>query len=83
MSEQGLLNAIKSAPSSLPGPKCAVYLVRRSLSDSDRNDLDAALTDIMIANKAIVSALTARGYDIGLQSVGRHRRGDCSCGRIS
>jgi hypothetical protein len=80
---EGLLNAIKSAPASLPGPKCGVYTLRTVLSDADRKDLDVALTDIMISNKAIMMALNARGFSIGLQSVSRHRRGDCSCGRTS
>lgn len=83
MGETGLLNTIRSAPATLPGPKCGVYLVRAVLSAEDRADLDTALADIMIANKAIMLALNARGLTISLQSISRHRRGDCSCGRIS
>jgi len=83
LGETGLLNTIRSAPAALPGPKCGVYLVRAALSDADRADLDTALADIMIANKAIMSALNARGLTISLHSISRHRRGDCICGRIS
>lgn len=78
-----LLDEIKAIPTGLQGPPCRIATVLAQLDDGDAADLNTALGDPSIEAKAIWRVLISRGFDISHQTLGRHRRGDCRCGRAS
>ena len=68
-----------------PGPGCAVPGTLAQLSESERaavsSGLDIAFhkTDRHVTYRSISRFLRSLGYDISDQTLGRHRRGDCTC----
>ncbi len=62
------------------GPPCSIGATLAALDPTDASDLADALADEAIAATVIARVMTARGYKLGNQAVGRHRRGDCNCG---
>jgi hypothetical protein len=77
------LAARAAAPKgSYPRTPCSV----RTLLDTLPKGEAKALQDMLDApwriwtHKAIEAAVTDEGHHIGDQQVGRHRRGQCSCG---
>ena len=75
-----LLSEIEAAATNR-GTICSVYRVREALSKADQADLDTALADNGIAGSQIARALSARGHKVKGDTVQRHRKGDCACGR--
>lgn len=59
-----------------------------SLSDDDRSALLAIINSKAfdadhVPNNRLAQALREEGFDVSSSAVDRHRRGDCSCNRIS
>lgn len=63
------------------GTACGVTRVLKSLSESDQKVLTAALADATIQHSAIERVMKAEGHRLPALTIGRHRRGECSCGR--
>ena len=61
------------------GFMCRVAKVKLEMSKKDAAELQEALDDITIDGTAIARVLSNRGIKIGVNSIQRHRRGDCSC----
>lgn len=61
-------------------PECPVVRITKALGPKDRSVLAAALEDASVTHAAIAKVLTDNGHKISQDAVGRHRRGDCSCG---
>lgn len=59
---------------------CRVRLINAVLSEDELKLLEEAFKDESISTAAIARALKTEGYDASVHSVGRHRRGDCTCG---
>ena len=59
--------------------KCGVTTWLAAQSPQDRAAAQAALADARMMGTTIHRAMRATGYDAGLASVQRHRRGDCKC----
>lgn len=59
---------------------CRVKIVKTILNDIESKLLDEALKDENVPTTSIARALKTEGYTISVHSIGRHRRGDCSCG---
>jgi len=59
---------------------CTIATVFAVLDGTDTEALTAALADPAITARQITAAL-APEHPVGLQSVIRHRRGDCRCPR--
>lgn len=72
--------AVVPRPDPTPGPLCGVAKARLSMSDDDRGYLDELIAG-SDPDRYIARLLVAAGHDIGIQTVRRHRRGDCSCQR--
>lgn len=79
----GLASAIAVEAQQRRGARCMVLVVRRRLDAEDAAALDEALVSPTTSGAAIVRALTQSGHTITENSVQRHRRGDCSCGRTA
>lgn len=58
---------------------CSVSKAVELLSVEDRPKFEAALAEPSIMHSAISDWLRLRGIAIAEQTVGRHRRGRCSC----
>ncbi len=64
------------------GGKCRVSKILAELDADDRAQVEAWLAHPNVPGHTHVArALTAIGHRILADSVGRHRRGDCNCGK--
>jgi hypothetical protein len=73
-----LADALKAARPNKGGPSCHLCETFNELSKDDKQALDDALNDRRMAATMIAKALTDSGYDIGVGSIRRHRRGECA-----
>lgn len=75
------LNAqLNTGPKVRKGPPCTMRTVLEALSDEDRGALEAALTDMTQPHAHIYRVLRENGVEISINTVHRHRRGECACG---
>lgn len=79
----GLADTLADAPEPYRGGlPCPVRLILDTLPGKDRAALEAALDrGSGWQNKQLAEALAAEGVKAQPDSLGRHRRGDCRCGR--
>lgn len=71
VSNHGLPCSVGQLINALEGPELEALLAM--LGDPEKRDGWSA--------SAIYDALTAEGYKVGYQTIGRHRGGKCRCGR--
>jgi D-arabinose 1-dehydrogenase-like Zn-dependent alcohol dehydrogenase len=83
MTKRSLLTDISVINKNLAPSSCGFKTVYDALNTEDQADLKTAITDIGIACSAIERALRQRGYTVSASTMRRHRRKDCSCGRIN
>ena len=75
-----LLEAINAARPTNNKSVCGVRRVLMGLSGADASDLKAALENPAIEHTAIAKGVAvALGLKLAPPSVGRHRKGECSC----
>jgi hypothetical protein len=77
-----LADALKAAKPNRGGPSCHLCDIFADLPKDDRDALTEALNDRRMAATMITKALTDSGYDIGVGSVRRHRRGECAAQNV-
>ena len=66
------------------GPPCRLSpsaLEASGLSDEQRSKLSAAMESWLIQGTRIAAVVTEWGYRVPAETVNRHRRGVCQCGR--
>jgi hypothetical protein len=83
-----LADRVKTPPRrSIHGRPCSIGALIEVLADEPE---ELAALQVMLHGSETVEqfedvktwhALRADGYDVGRQSIGRHRRGDCRCAR--
>lgn len=62
---------------------CKLGALRKSLDESDQKILDDALANVDgFSTNSLYQGLRNLGFDVGYQTVYRHRRGLCACGRV-
>ena len=83
MLKPSLLSDISAINNARYVPVCGYQTLLETLDKPDQVDLQAAMSDLGIQGSAIERALRQRGHTITSSTLRRHRRGDCSCGRIS
>ena len=76
-----LLDEIRANINGPGGPVCTVKRLGDLFGAEDYADLLAAFSEPMVPTAAIWRALNARGVNVSLGSLQRHRRGECICGR--
>lgn len=75
-----LLDAINAARPTNSKAVCGVRRVLQGLSAADSSDLKSALDNPAIEHTAIAKGVAvALGLKLAPPSVGRHRKGECSC----
>jgi hypothetical protein len=72
-------NEIFEAQKMRVGQPCATGLWRATLTQADRDQFDAALTDVGVPTSSIHRTMKAMGYEFGESAVKRHRAGGCKC----
>jgi hypothetical protein len=80
----GLIVALtdhRPEPGRTRGSICSVALVMSELEPHDVEELQSWLDDQRITSDAIFLSLTNAGHQVGRQTIGRHRRGECGCSR--
>ena len=63
------------------GPRCTVTLILQELDEDSAAVLNRWLADSRYPHTAIADKLAEIGYPVGDDTVGRHRRGRCTCQR--
>ncbi len=84
-SNTDILDEIQAAQSTKTGPgsRCRTKNILQSLSDKDRDGLNAALEDPNYQHVVIVDVLKRRGFEISESALRRHRLHQCACGGSS
>lgn len=69
-------------PATRKGPTCSIARIRAQYEEDDLATLDRWLTDEEAYSVSRTSRLlVAAGHHVAQQTVARHRRGECMCGR--
>jgi hypothetical protein len=76
-----LAEALTEAAPARRGGTCHVALLLPQLDDEDRAAFLAALGNPSLSPKRLASLMRDHGHDVGDSSIGRHRKGECRCGR--
>lgn len=76
-----LADRLATPPAVRRGQQCSVGALLDSLDGDDLAAVQAALANPAWTEAMIWQVLTDEGYDVAKQSIGRHRRGHCSCAR--
>lgn len=61
------------------GPACSISVILAELDKDDRTALIEALTDPTVEHTAIRRVLVHNGFRVNINTVQRHRRGECLC----
>ena len=75
----GLADSVKAVRKK-PGVKCAITVVREKLPPKERAVLDKLLADPDVQHAELSRGLKKENHPVDAQAIGRHRRGDCTCG---
>ena len=73
-----LSDALRVEANKKPGPTCTVCILIPTLSDADREALEAAMTDLAVTASAIARALQSEGHDVSPETLRRHRAQRCA-----
>ena len=80
-----LSDRVTKPPERRTGLPCSVGQLLNTLEGDEHEALVAMLGDQEKRDgwpsEAIFDALTAEGHHVGYQTIGRHRRGRCKCGK--
>ena len=76
----GLLDEFRNEPTRT-GTLCRVHQIREQLGTQDLCDLDDAMKDLTITAAAIERVLGRKGFKLSANSITRHRRRECACGK--
>lgn len=71
---------LRTQPSVRKGPPCTMSVILDDLQGNDKEALVAALNDTTVMHSTIYRVLTKNGFPVSLNTVQRHRRGECRCG---
>lgn len=78
-----LSDRIESTPQRIHGLPCSVGALLDRLNNDERAALEKMLHELGWSAARIYEALTAEGYEVGRQSIGRHRSRSCRCFKAS
>jgi len=63
----------------MTGSPCSVGALLRALPPEESTALRQMLDDSQWSGAAIYDAVSGEGYDVGRQTINRHRRRECRC----
>lgn len=74
-----LTDRLAHPPKAVQGLPCSIGATLSALADGEREALQAMLDSSAWSQTMIWDALRDEGYDVGRQSINRHRAGRCRC----
>ena len=74
-----LADRLNSTPQRQPGLPCSIGALEDKLTGAEADALHAMLTTLGWSAERIYAAVTAEGYEVGRQSINRHRAKSCRC----
>lgn len=74
-----LSDRLSDTPQRIHGLPCSIGALEDRLDAVEREALDSMLHKLGWSAARIYDALTAEGYDVGRQSINRHRAKSCRC----
>ena len=74
-----LADRLSNTPQRIHGLPCSVGALEDRLEGEERRALDAMLHQLGWSAERIYAALSAEGYEVGRQSINRHRAKSCRC----
>lgn len=74
-----LADRLSNTPQRIHGLPCSIGALEDRLEGDERKALDAMLHELGWSANRIYAALTAEGYDVGQQTINRHRSKACRC----
>lgn len=74
-----LADRLNNTPQRIAGLPCSIGALEDRLDGAERDALDAMLHGLGWSAERIYTALTAEGYDVGRQTINRHRSRSCRC----
>ena len=78
-----MINPFEAANTPQARPRCTVAKILDELDPERTGYLQEALARPHILHRTLANVLTDWGHPISLETVSRHRRGDCRCERES
>lgn len=76
----GLADHFADPPAAMRGSPCSIAtLLTEKLDNSDREFFQSILADREWSQEVIWQRLKSAGYEVGRQSINRHRGGKCRC----
>jgi len=64
-----------------PRRECGVVVILKTLTDNDSAAVQEALDNPRLTGTSIARVLSDAGHPVSANTVNRHRRQDCSCGK--
>lgn len=61
------------------GPRCTIATIQAAMDPTDAREMEEALQTAAVPDSAVREVLRARGIDVTINTLGRHRRRQCSC----
>lgn len=74
-----LTDRLENTPKRQAGLPCSVGALEDRLTGKESDALHAMLHTLGWSARRIYDALVAEGYDVGFQTIGRHRSRSCRC----
>jgi hypothetical protein len=74
-----LADRLQDTPQRIHGLPCSIGALEDRLDGEEREALDAMLHKLGWSAVRIYDALSAEGYEVGQQSINRHRAKSCRC----
>lgn len=74
-----LSDRLSDTPKRIHGLPCSIGALEDRLNGAEADALHAMLHTLGWSAARIYAALTAEGYDVGQQSINRHRAKSCRC----
>lgn len=74
-----LSDKLNNTPRREPGIACSVGALLDRLPPDEAAALDKMMHELGWSANAIYDAVTAEGYEVGRQTIGRHRSRSCRC----
>lgn len=76
-----LHDRLQDTPQRIHGLPCSIGALEDRLDGTEREALDSMLHQLGWSAARIYAALSAEGYEVGAQSINRHRAKSCRCFR--
>lgn len=76
----GRIAALVGAQGVKRGTKCHVGTAIANYTKAEQAEWREAFADKSITQSQLMRAFRADGHAVGLNSIGRHARGECNCG---